>query len=79
MTGVQTCALPISECSGLDVARSVKRLRPETRVVLITGWGHLLDPERLRDSGVDFMLVKPFRLERLLEVLGDALRLRPSV
>jgi signal transduction histidine kinase len=71
--------LSLPECSGLDVARSVKRIRPETPVVLITGWGHLLDPERLRDSGVDLMLVKPFRLERLLSVLGDALRLRPTV
>jgi signal transduction histidine kinase len=70
--------LSLPECSGLDVARSVKRLRPETPVVLITGWGHLLDPERLRESGVDLMLVKPFRLERVLSVLGDALRLRPS-
>ncbi len=71
--------LSLPECSGLDVARSVKRMRPETPVVLITGWGHLLDPERLRKSGVDLMLVKPFRLERVLSVLGDALRLRPSV
>ena len=70
--------LSLPECSGLDVARSVKRLCPETPVVLITGWGHLLDPERLRESGVDLMLVKPFRLERVLSVLGDALRLRPS-
>jgi DNA-binding response OmpR family regulator len=71
--------LSLPECSGLDVARSVKRMRPETPVVLITGWGHLLDPERLRKSGVDLMLVKPFRLERVLSVVGDALRLRPSV
>ena len=71
--------LSLPECSGLDVARSVKRMRPETPVVLITGWGHLLDPERLRDRGVDLMLVKPFRLERVLAVLGDALRLRPTV
>jgi signal transduction histidine kinase len=71
--------LSLPECSGLDVARSVKRMRPETPVVLITGWGHLLDPERLRDSGVDLMLIKPFRLERVLSVLGAALRLRPIV
>lgn len=71
--------LSLPECSGLDVARSVKRMSPETPVVLITGWGHLLDPEHLRDSGVDLMLVKPFRLERVLSVLGDALRLRPIV
>ena len=47
-------------------------------VILITGWGHLLDPEKLREAGVDLMLVKPFRLERVLTVLADALRLRPS-
>jgi len=71
--------LSLPECSGLDIARSVKRLRPAIPVVLITGWGHLLNPQRLRESGVDLMLVKPFRLERLMAVLGDALRLRPSV
>jgi two-component system, cell cycle sensor histidine kinase and response regulator CckA len=70
--------LSLPECSGLDVASSVKRLRPHTPVILITGWGHLLDPEKLREAGVDLMLVKPFRLERVLAVLADALRLRPS-
>ena len=68
--------LSLPECSGLDVARSVKGLQPETPVVLITGWGHLLDPLRLRESGVDLMLVKPFRLERVISVVADALRLR---
>jgi signal transduction histidine kinase len=68
--------LSLPECSGLDVARSVKGMRPETPVVLITGWGHLLDPLRLRESGVDLMLVKPFRLERVASIVADALRLR---
>jgi DNA-binding response OmpR family regulator len=69
--------LSLPECSGLDVARSVKSLRAETPVVLITGWGRLGDPVRLRESGVDLMLVKPFRLERVVSVVADALRLRP--
>jgi len=70
--------LALPQRSGLAIARSVKRLHPGTPVVLITGWGHLLDPERLREHGVDLMLVKPFRLERVLAVVGDALRLRSS-
>ncbi len=45
-------------------------------MVLITGWGHLLDPLRLRESGADLMLVKPFRIERVISVVSDALRLR---
>jgi len=44
--------------------------------VLITGWGHLLDPSLLAGAGVDLTLVKPFRLERVLSILDDALRLR---
>jgi len=48
-----------------------------TPVVLITGWGRLVDPVRLRESGVDLMLVKAFRLERVVSVVADALRLRP--
>lgn len=70
--------LSLPECSGLDVARSVKAMRPGTPVVLITGWGRLVDPVQLRESGVDLMLVKPFRLERVISVVGDALRLRPA-
>jgi signal transduction histidine kinase/CheY-like chemotaxis protein len=68
--------LSLGRGSGLDIARAVKRASPTTPVVLITGWGHLLDPERLRDSGVDLMLVKPFRLERVFSVVSEALRLR---
>ena len=68
--------LSLPERSGLDVARAVKRMRPGTPVVLITGWGHLLDPSLLAGAGVDLTLVKPFRLERVLSILDDALRLR---
>jgi signal transduction histidine kinase len=68
--------LSLPDRSGLQVARSVKRLSPQTAVVLVTGWGHLLDHDRLRDSGVDLILVKPFRLDRVLSVVRDALRLR---
>jgi DNA-binding response OmpR family regulator len=64
--------LSLPECSGLDVARSVKSMRAETPVVLITGWGRLVDPVRLRESGVDLMLVKPFRLERVVSVVAPA-------
>jgi len=71
--------LSLPERSGLEVARDIKRISPETPVVLVTGWGHVLDPARLRESGVDLTLVKPFHLERVLAVVAEALRLgRPA-
>jgi signal transduction histidine kinase/CheY-like chemotaxis protein len=68
--------LALPQRSGLAIARSVKRVSPDTVVVLMTGWGHLLEPERLREQGVDLMLVKPFRTERLLAVVEEGLRLQ---
>jgi signal transduction histidine kinase/CheY-like chemotaxis protein len=68
--------LSIPERSGLEVARAVKHLVPGTPVILMTGWTDLLDPMRVRDSGVDLMLPKPFLKEQILSVLVDALKLR---
>ena len=51
-------------------------MNPATPVILMTGWGDLLDPSRIKEAGVDLMIVKPFRVERVREVVADALRLR---
>jgi CheY-like chemotaxis protein len=69
--------LALPERSGLALARAVKRVSPLTRVVLITGWGHLLDGERLREHGVDLMLVKPVRPARARR-LGRERRASPA-
>jgi DNA-binding response OmpR family regulator len=69
--------LALPERSGLAIARAVKMASPRTPVVLITGWAHLLDPQRLREHGVDFMLLKPFRPEGVLAIVRDALRREP--
>jgi DNA-binding response OmpR family regulator len=64
------------ELSGLEVARAVKKMAPKVPVILVTGWGDQLDPVRIRESGVDLMIAKPFRVERVMSTLGDALALR---
>ena len=68
--------LSMPECSGLEVARALKKMNSATPVVLMTGWGDLLDPARIQEAGVDLMIVKPYRVERVLNVVTDALRLR---
>jgi CheY-like chemotaxis protein len=47
--------------SGWEVAEAIKRDLPDLPVVMITGWGAQVDPERLRQSGVDRVLAKPFQ------------------
>ncbi|MBM4283547.1 MAG: response regulator, partial [Deltaproteobacteria bacterium] len=62
--------------TGYDVAREVKRLRPELLVGLVTGWGATLDPEKARLRGVDMVISKPFRFEQVLGAVDEALLVR---
>ena len=62
--------------SGYEVAQEMKRLRPDLLVGLVTGWGATLDPEKARSHGVDMVMSKPFRFERVLGLVQEALLLK---
>jgi signal transduction histidine kinase len=68
--------LALRDRSGLQLASAVKKRSPGTAVVLLTGWGRRLHEDRLRESGVDVVLVKPVQPERVREAIADALQLR---
>jgi len=51
--------------SGLEVARTVKRMQPGTPVILVTGWPGRVDPETLESHGIDAVVEKPVGLETL--------------
>jgi len=59
--------------SGRDVARRIKEMKPETSVIVITGWGTQLDPGELRIVGIDGVISKPFTKEALSAKLTELL------
>jgi signal transduction histidine kinase/CheY-like chemotaxis protein len=68
--------LGMPEVNGWDLALGVKTRRPETPVVLVTGWGFQLEGGAAHAHGVDFVLPKPFSLEeveRVLRQVGEAI------
>ena len=69
--------LALRDRSGLQLAAAIKKRSPGTAVVLLTGWGRRLLEPRLREAGVDVMLVKPVQPDRARAAVADALRLRP--
>jgi CheY-like chemotaxis protein len=60
------------EMDGGEVASAVKTARPQTTVVLLTGWGAAVDLTQNWRSCVDQVLAKPPRLAQLREVLAAA-------
>jgi CheY-like chemotaxis protein len=61
--------LGMPEMNGWEVAKLIKSKTPQTPVVLITGWGVNLDDEKIKESGVDWIIGKPFQVNEILEVV----------
>ncbi|NWF92648.1 MAG: PAS domain S-box protein [Syntrophaceae bacterium] len=59
--------------SGWEVGKSVKKISPQTPVGMITGWGLELDHARMKESGIDFVISKPFQFDQILRAVDQAL------
>ena len=55
--------------NGLDAAFRIKKQKPETPVILITGWQTETDATFQKPSGIDEFITKPFDLEKLLKLI----------
>lgn len=64
--------LGLPDIEGWEVARRVKALKPETPVIVITGWGVNSEQIRSHQDLADFILAKPFRMEQLEATIKKA-------
>jgi len=64
--------LSMPEISGWEVARIIKERDPGVAVALITGWGVRVDGETLKDRGIDMVIRKPFQVNRILNLVVEA-------
>ena len=55
--------------NGLDAAFRIKKQKPETPVILITGWQTETDATFQKPSGIDEFITKPFDLEELIDLI----------
>jgi nitrogen-specific signal transduction histidine kinase/CheY-like chemotaxis protein len=65
------------DLSGVDLAREIRRVRPELPIVLMSGYSGAQLAERARAAGVAQLLRKPLVRRDIAEALGRALR-RPQ-
>jgi len=66
--------LGMPDLNGWEVARAVKVSRPDTPVLLLTGWADAVDPSASR--GVEGIIKKPFDVKTLATAVSDALGTR---
>jgi two-component system response regulator VanR len=65
--------LGMPDMSGWDVCKAIKKLRAHVPVGMITGWGMELDQTKKEESGLDFVIPKPFDFHQLLRVVDETM------
>ena len=70
--------LAMPKLNGLQLARVCKTLRPAVPVVMLTGWGVILNEDELAEHGVDEVLSKPVRMDQVIGTIAAA-RARAAV
>ncbi|MDF1543818.1 MAG: response regulator [bacterium] len=55
--------------SGLETARGIRHLQPQTPIILLTGWEATIEQSELDRAGITEVLYKPFRIEQLTELI----------
>jgi DNA-binding NtrC family response regulator len=65
--------LAMPDTSGEEVLLEVRRIRPDVRVIIATGYSAQTAAERLASHGVVGFVRKPYQPEEILEQIGRAL------
>jgi CheY-like chemotaxis protein len=65
--------LGMPEISGLEVAREAKRHDPPVPVILLSGWAIREDEARVKEAGIDCVLVKPCLMDDLVRAVDRSL------
>ena len=71
--------LGMPEVSGWEVASAIKKRDPSIVVVMVTGWGTQIDSKKSEESGVDFVISKPFQVHQLRDSVAQAMEIREKI
>jgi DNA-binding response OmpR family regulator len=59
--------------SGKELIAEVKEIKPDLPVIMITGYPLAYPPDVAKSEGIDAYLVKPFRINHLMDVISTLL------
>jgi CheY-like chemotaxis protein len=62
--------------SGWKVAETIKGIKKQIPVAIITGWNVDLEQKELTEKGVDFIAFKPFEVKQVLKLVQDGIKMK---
>lgn len=65
--------LGMPKLSGWEVGKVLKGLNPNVSIAMITGWGVELHREKMKESGINHILSKPFNFEQINQIVLEAM------
>jgi signal transduction histidine kinase/ActR/RegA family two-component response regulator len=68
--------LGMPKISGWEVGKTIKGLNPKVLIAMITGWGMKLNREKMRESGIDLIISKPFNFDEVIQLVSEAMELK---
>jgi CheY-like chemotaxis protein len=71
--------LGMPKMSGWEVARVLKGIDPKVPVALITGWGVELNKDKMKESGIDLVVSKPFNFDQVVRLVSEAMELKEKI
>jgi len=70
--------LGMPKLSGWEVGKIIKKMDLSVPIAMITGWGVELHSEKMKESGIDIVLSKPFNFEQISQLISEALERRET-
>src|ERR687883_1098150 len=70
------CDLQLPDIDGLEVLRHMKDVRPETEVIVVTGYGTVARAVEATKAGAFYFVEKPFDFEQMQPLVERALESR---
>jgi DNA-binding NtrC family response regulator len=64
----------LGSMTGLEVARRLKSLALDTRILFMTGYSNVIPSEVMKELPVLAVLEKPFEVESFMKVITEALK-----
>jgi signal transduction histidine kinase/ActR/RegA family two-component response regulator len=71
--------LGMPKMSGWEVGKALKRINPKVPVALITGWGVELNKDKMKESGINLVVSKPFNFDQVVRLVSEAMELKEKI